>query len=442
MSFKLRVVLASAAAIWLAAMPSAQRSPTGPLALVGGTLIDGTDRAPVRNSVVLLRGERIERVGTVASTPVPSGYEVISTEGMTVLPGLWDPHVHLLYSGHPDLAYWFKAHANDFERITMPASAQQLLAAGVTSARDLGAPLQAALAIRQRIASGELKGPTMYVAGPVLMNGAPAVMTHTISVSGDADARTKTRQLIEAGVNVIKVANAEQMPPGAVAAIVAEAHAGKMWVTAHGRTDGEIRLALAGGVDELQHIGTDSPEYPADILDAIRARVRGGGLKWSLTVGAQLTAPELASDAEYLDSPRNFLGLPASIADEVRKGIASAPPATPAPATERIIRRKVAQLQELGVDLVFGSDVGGFGAPAGEATWRELDVWVRVLGIPPAVAIREATSEAAKLMGAGGNSGAIVAGYVADLIAVRGNPLQHINVVRQPAVVIHRGRRQ
>jgi len=68
----------------------------GAFALVGGTLINGTGSRPVRNSVVLIRGERIERLGTMESLSVPAGYEQISTEGMTVLPGLWDLLVHLL----------------------------------------------------------------------------------------------------------------------------------------------------------------------------------------------------------------------------------------------------------------------------------------------------------------------------------------------------------
>jgi hypothetical protein len=116
----------------------AQQRPSGPAqvratALVGGTLIDGAGGQPIRNSVVLIRGDRIERVGTVESLPVPSGYERISTEGMTVLPGLWDLHVHLLYGGHPNTRYWFDTYASQFERVTIPASAEQLLMAGVTS---------------------------------------------------------------------------------------------------------------------------------------------------------------------------------------------------------------------------------------------------------------------------------------------------------------------
>ena len=83
------------------------QAPAPPIALAGGTLIDGTSAAPVRDSVVLIRGERIERVGTMTSLPIPDGYERISTEGMTVLPGL----------------------------VTIPASARQYLTAGATSVR-------------------------------------------------------------------------------------------------------------------------------------------------------------------------------------------------------------------------------------------------------------------------------------------------------------------
>ena len=112
-------------------------------ALVGGTLIDGFGGAPIRNSVVLIEGERINAVGQVGPLAVPAGAEVISTEGMTVLPGLWDMHVHLMINGHSDYAHWDKTYPPLIESVIMPASAKQLLMAGVTSARDLGGPLEA-----------------------------------------------------------------------------------------------------------------------------------------------------------------------------------------------------------------------------------------------------------------------------------------------------------
>src|SRR4030095_13296014 len=74
-------------------------------ALVGGTLIDGFGGKPIRNSVILIEGERIKSVGQVGTLEVPKGAEIISTEGMSVLPGLWDMHVHLMINGHSDYAH-------------------------------------------------------------------------------------------------------------------------------------------------------------------------------------------------------------------------------------------------------------------------------------------------------------------------------------------------
>jgi imidazolonepropionase-like amidohydrolase len=140
--------------------PAARSSQGRPIALVGGTLLDGTGGASVRNSVVLIRGERIEAIGTIESLPVPGGYEVISSEGLTVVPGLWDLHVHLMYAGHPNARYWFDTYTPQFERVIMPASAEQLLMAGVTTARDLAAPPREIVAVKKRIATGEIPGPT------------------------------------------------------------------------------------------------------------------------------------------------------------------------------------------------------------------------------------------------------------------------------------------
>ena len=137
-----------AAALLLALSPAALAAK---LALVGGTLVDGTLAEPIRDSVIIVDGERIVAVGTVASLPVPADAEVVSTEGMTVMPGLWDMHVHLMINGHADYAYWDKKYLPQLREVIMPASAEQLLMAGITSARDLGGPLEDSLAVRDRL---------------------------------------------------------------------------------------------------------------------------------------------------------------------------------------------------------------------------------------------------------------------------------------------------
>ena len=114
-------------------------------ALVGGTLIDGFGGTPIQNSVIIVEDDQIIAVGHQGNLAIPDDAEVISTEGMSVLPGLWDMHVHLMINGHSNYSYWDSTYINDLADIIMPASAHQLLQAGITSARDLGAPLEACL---------------------------------------------------------------------------------------------------------------------------------------------------------------------------------------------------------------------------------------------------------------------------------------------------------
>jgi imidazolonepropionase-like amidohydrolase len=417
-----------------------------PLALVGGMLIDGTGALPVRDSVVLIRGDRIERVGTVASLPVPSDYERVSTEGLTVLPGLWDLHVHLIYSGHPNPGAWFR-HADDFERVTIPASARQMLMGGVTSVRDLAAPANAIFAVKKRIASGELPGPTLYAAGPALAKMAPnqpAPTSQFLPIVDAADARAKTRQLLDAGADVIKMFFVERMSAEERSAIITEAHGRGRKVAAHGQTDSEVRLGLAIGVDDFQHIGIDSPEYAPDIISSLRERVKTGPpVYWTPTVGANnlLNGAYTASKPEILDDPEAYLGLPAPLVSEVKQGWNLYEPRQPRADTEAIVKRKISQLQDAGVVLVFGSDEGSAGELARHATWMDADLWVRVLGIDPMIVLRRMTSDAARVMGADRDSGSIATGKYADVIAVNGDPLRHINVLRDPKLVIRHGRR-
>jgi imidazolonepropionase-like amidohydrolase len=133
-------------------------------------LIDGYGSQPLRNSVIIIEGEKIKAVGRIGEIEIPAGAKIISTEGMTVLPGLWDMHVHLMINGHSDYAYWDKKYPPLFQTVIMPASAHQLLMAGVTSARDLGGPLKESIAVRDAINRGDIPGATMYVSGPFLQH--------------------------------------------------------------------------------------------------------------------------------------------------------------------------------------------------------------------------------------------------------------------------------
>jgi imidazolonepropionase-like amidohydrolase len=450
-SLRAVVVALMLGATWMLLSPrvatsaAAQRGPVRPagagrLALVGGTLIDGTGTPPQRNAVVLIDGARIERVGTVETLPVPSGYTVVSTEGQTVLPGLWDLHVHLLYAGHTDLQYWHRTYTSRFERDIMPATAGQLLQAGVTSVRDMGAPPDAIFAVQKRIADGGLQGPTIYAAGPQLTHAPPDwAQYYRWPVTGAADATTKAARLLDAGAALLKVTDAEAMAADEIKAITGEAHRRGKRVAAHGRTDAEIRIGLDGGVDEFQHIGIagNGVPFPADLIAAIRARIAAGlPVYWTPTVGLPMNSAFFRDDPELLDAPANYAGLPPLIAADVRKALLAY---RPQPGPIEAISRKVKQLTDAGVQLLVGTDGGLAGNPHSQATWQEMDVWVRELGFSPLEMIRRATMGAATAMGADREVGSVTAGKYADVIVVSGDPLRHISVLRAPTIVVKHG---
>jgi len=274
-SWKIRTQTICAILAFLIYLPSFLQSQSNQIkALAGGMLIDGFGGKPIRNSVIIIDGERIKAVGQIGALQIPAGAEIISTEGMSVLPGLWDMHVHLMINGHSDYTHWDKKYPALFESVIMPASAKQLLLAGVTSARDLGGPLQASIGVRDAINAGKISGPTLYVSGPFIQHEPyPGTELFRWGVSGAVEARAKVRRLAQAGVNCIKLIDQDQMTMDEVNAVVDEAHKNKLTVVAHAHRPEEIRRGLAAGVDCFEHTGLASaPEYPADII-AVRGDV-------------------------------------------------------------------------------------------------------------------------------------------------------------------------
>ena len=418
-------------------------------ALVGGTLIDGYGSTPVRNSVVIVEGERIKAVGQVGTLAIPPGAEVISTEGMSVLPGLWDMHVHLMINGHSDYAHWDKTYPPMMESVIMPASAKQLLMAGVTSARDLGGPLKASIVVRDRIRKGELPGPTLYVSGPFIQHEPyPGTEYVRWGVKGVDDARAKVRQLAEAGVDVIKLIDQDQMTMEEVQAVVDEAHKRKLPVVAHSHRPEEIRRGLLVGVDCFEHTGlATAPEYPADIIAMIRertAKMSLGPLFWTPTVQGLLNYEYVRDNPEQLDDPSWQVGLPQSIIDDIKNSLKNPGQLgyyQITPLRRPTLARKISQLSESGVVLLIGTDSGIPMNFHSQTTWRELDAWVNHFNIDPMVAIRAATYWPSVAMKVSDQVGTVTAGKYADIIAVRGDVLRHINLLQDVDIVIQHGRR-
>lgn len=418
-------------------------------ALVGGTLIDGYGGRPIRNSVVVIEAERISAVGTVATLPVPRGAEVISTEGMSVLPGLWDMHVHLMLNGHGDYAHWDKTYLPQLERVIMPASAKQLLLAGVTSARDLGAPLNDSIAVRDRINSGELTGSTMYVSGPFIQHAPyPGTEAFRWGVSGVEDARAKVNKLADAGVDVIKLIDVDQMTLEETKAVVEAAHRRNLPVIGHAHRPEEIRRGLLAGVNNFEHTGlAAAPEYPDDIMQMIRERaanMAGGPLFWTPTIEGLFNYEYVRDNPEHLDDPSWHEGLPKEVVDDIRKSLEHPERLDyfrATPSRRPTLARKFQQLREAGVTLLVGTDSGIPMKFHSGSTWKELDAWVNLLGVDAMTTIRAATYWPAVAMKKEREVGTISPGKYADVIAVRGDVLRYIALLQRVDIVVKRGTR-
>ena len=418
-------------------------------ALVGGRLIDGFGHAPINDSVILVYGDTILDVGTVDTLPVPDNYTIVSTEGMDVLPGLWESHAHLMLTGHADYPHW---QANYLDRLAdeiMPASAVQLLLAGVTSARDLGAPLDPSRSVRERIESGDIPGPRLFMSGPFLQAEIEDWQTaYRWPVRSVADAKQKVAALDDAGMVIVKLIDQDKLPRDVAQAIVDEAHARGMKVVAHSHRPDEIRVGLEIGVDNFEHTGlTTAPEYPPDIVASLRertatGRIAGGPLYWTPTVEGLWNFDRTVANPEKLDDECWKRGLEEDTIEDISGSIANPGQlgyTRLTPLRKPTLKRKIAQLREAGVVFLVGTDSGIPMKFHCQSTWNELDVLVRVMGLPVMDVIRSAVYWPAVMMGVEDELGTVSAGKKADIIAVRGDVLEYINLLQDVDFVMKGG---
>jgi len=413
------------------------------LALVGGQLVDGYEGPPIHDGVVLIAGERIVAVGRRGEVTVPAGTPVIDTAGMSVLPGLMDMHVHLMILGHSDYEYWDTTYMARFRDEIMPIAAKQLLQSGVTTVRDLGAPLEEILHVRRRIEKGEIPGPRLFVSGPFIQHRPYFDYEKFVrwGVDGPEDARAKVQKLLDAGVDFIKLIDQDQLTDDEVRAVVETAHKAERPVVAHAHREDEIRVGLRHGVDCFEHTGlATSPGYPEDVLTGLRKRNQT--LYWCPTIEGLFLAEYTARTfPDRLDDPAWQKDIPPDIAADIRRSLrnpASLDYFTLVGRRIPTLPRKFRELRESGVTMLVGTDSGIPGNFHTDSTWRELATWVR-LGATPMEAIAGATRWPARFLKKEKDLGTLAPGHYADVIAVRGDVLTHIDLLQRVDVVVKNG---
>jgi imidazolonepropionase-like amidohydrolase len=420
----------------LFAQPPAARAPIT-MAIVGGQVIDGTGAAPIPDGVVLIAGDRIAAVGHAGALQFPKGVKVVPAGGMTVMPGLIDMHVHLCLIGHADEDNFVRIYADREEREIMPASARQYLMNGITTVRDIGGPIEV-IKVRDRINRGELMGARMFVAGPLLQRHPNDTLKGwSWTVTSAEDGREKVRQLVEAGVDWIKVHDQSSYSDEELAAITQEAAKAHKPVAGHGySSDAEVLRAIKYHFKTLEHPGLGvmldySPEVIHKVIDtdtcidptSTRRTIFEDTEKFPSRLHDPIAAEYLPADV--------YAGLEASLSDYLHL-----PNADRERRWSKNLAGKVEPFVKAGACIVAGTDSGEPELIHGASTWYELRNFVR-FGMTPLEAITAATSRPGHLLAP--DVGALLAGHHADVILVRGDVLTDLSLLQNPAHVIKDG---
>ena len=399
------------------------------LAVVGGTLIDGTGAAPVSDSAVVIRNGRIVAAGPRAKVKIPHDANVIDATGKTILPGLWDMHAH-------------------FEQVEWGPI---YLAAGVTTVRDCGNEFEFITAVRDAIAQGRGLGPRLLLAGIVDGNGPIALGVQR--VDAPEQARKWVDRYHDAGFQQMKIYSSVKLEN--LKAVADEAHRLGMTVTGHVPRGLTAYQTIAAGQDQINHI-----TYIADIMrgplpdNATRADRMNAAAKLDLTSAESQKALAFLKEHHTVVDPTMSLyelftattakppasfepginKIPVELAEQLTD---VEPPSENSQIGEKIFEKNLAivgALRKAGVPVVTGTDQG----VPGHSLHREIELYVRA-GFTPMEAIQAATIVPARVMGIEKESGTVQKGKRGDLIVISGNPLEDIRNTRNVEYVVTNG---
>ena len=417
------------------------------LAIVGGRIIDGNGGTPVIDGVILVESGRIKAVGKIGDIEIPDDARIIDANGLTIMPGLIDVHVHFDILGHADYNHWFATYEDRMRSDILPSAAKAMLNAGVTSVRDLGADVSNIFWVRDQINSGKMPGPRTFIAGPFLRKTVTAFVSDTYKdtwpIESPDDARAKVRKLKAMGVDVIKTQD-EALSGEELAAIYDEAHKQGLRVASHIYSAAGIKAALKAGLDPydtIEHIGDgEAPAYDAEILDLIVQNK----VAMAPTIIALDGLAQIIDNLELTDDPRWKRDLPADIYRDVRRsyrsGDLSSHPLYKRATTDRPGRMaKLRQLADAGAIYAVSSDSGTRGNPHHDAVWKEMVLLQEATGKSNMEILGIATKTNAVILNQLDNLGTLEVGKYADIILIDGDPLLHLADMRRVKHVIKAG---
>ena len=392
-------------------------------ALVGATLIDGAGGPPLSDSAVLLDGDKIVAVGPRGAVDIPPQAEEVDLAGLTLMPGLIDTHDHLADKNYSLLSRWEIEEPASLAHLKTAKAIEDSLAAGYTTIRDAGG-LDAGF--KQAIAEGLINGPRLLTAVSIIsptggIGDRVAPSGHRTAyatdpmrpvgvANGPEAVRSMVREMVRVGADVIKFATTGgassrqghgpkdiAFGPDEVKALVDEAAAQGKLTMCHALGGPGLRMCVEAGVGSVEH-GC----YLADDPDLLKMMADNNTFftpTWEVyEFHSTISAPHVKARAEALFHTHS---------DSLHKAV------------------------EAGAKVTAGTDAGGF--VHGDNA-REIELMVE-RGLTPMQAIQTATGWAAECIGLGKEIGTVEKGKQADLLAVAGDPLKSISVLRDKEAI-------
>lgn len=409
---------------------SAAPSDTRTILIRHASVVDVVAGRVLDDHAVLVRGDRIERVGpdaaVIASVPTAAG-RTVDAGGRFLIPGLWDMHVHALW-----------------DPIVTTTALPLLVAHGVTGVRDMGGSLDVLRSVRAGIDAGTLRAPRLVAAGLVIDGPRPVDPSISVAVSSADEAVAAVGRLADAQVDFLKVYTL--LPASAFKVVMAEAARRGLRVSGHVPAGISPTEAAEAGMWSIEHMRAELGGYCTRATETACGpmttafRAHGTWQVPTLVVRrarAYLDDPARASDPRLSDVPRGLRE--AWLAARLRRLEQRDDAAFRAMRDQYADERWLAgHLHRSGVGLVAGSDAGADFVFHGSGLHDELAELVEA-GLTPLQALRAATSDAARLLGRAGATGQVVAGADADLVLIEDDPLADIGAVRRIHGVMSRG---